>query len=164
MGDDMDSIWRPNGRPQSLLAQSFSDDLDDLFQINSGIDSLSQSVDEKRKTVFVRSQELEALHTRLLEAEERLKQAKSVPPSQDVSAREYADELKTDYVGSSPTRAQQPMAGNKEPKSKPETVIKNGNNSSVPGGQRKDAQFSAPSGAKESATHQPHGKIRSKNN
>ncbi|KAF2199629.1 hypothetical protein GQ43DRAFT_111086 [Delitschia confertaspora ATCC 74209] len=77
----MDHSWKPNGRPQSTLAQNFSAALDDLFQINGGLDALSKNVHRRKQTVTIQTSELEQLEARLRETEERLKLVKSSPTS-----------------------------------------------------------------------------------
>lgn len=78
-----DRGWKPNGRPQSTLAQNFSAALDDLFKIDGGLDDLSKHVHQRKQTVTIQSEELQALEARLRETEERLKRAKTSPPSSD---------------------------------------------------------------------------------
>ncbi|KAF2470679.1 uncharacterized protein BDR25DRAFT_225239 [Lindgomyces ingoldianus] len=79
--EDPDRGWKPNGRPQSTVARNFLSELDDLFKIDSSIDVLDKTVHQKKQAVTSRAQELEALEARLRETEERLKQARSSPPS-----------------------------------------------------------------------------------
>lgn len=78
---DPDRDWKPSGRPQSTAARNFSAALDDLFRIDEGLDTLDKKVHQKKQAVSTHTQELEALEARLRETEERLKQAKSSPPS-----------------------------------------------------------------------------------
>ena len=83
----------------STAARNFSAALDDLFKIDEGLDTLDKKVHQKyclprssletnigadlarKQAVSTHTQELEALEARLRETEERLKQAKSSPPS-----------------------------------------------------------------------------------
>jgi len=83
----------------STAARNFSAALDDLFKIDEGLDTLEKKVHQKyylprsspetnqaadfarKQAVSTHTQELEALEARLRETEERLKQAKSSPPS-----------------------------------------------------------------------------------
>ncbi|KAG7008114.1 hypothetical protein G7Y79_00007g022390 [Physcia stellaris] len=68
--------YKPNGRPQSNIAQSFSASLNETFDIenNPRLEGLLQSVEEKKQAVTSQSQELEALETKLRETEARLNQ------------------------------------------------------------------------------------------
>jgi uncharacterized coiled-coil protein SlyX len=93
---DPDHGWKPNNRPQSTLARNFMDELDTLFNLDSGLDSgldksldrLDKTVNEKKQAVNTQAQELEALQQRLREAEERLnKAAGTSPPPQDAQHR-----------------------------------------------------------------------------
>ncbi|MCJ1368222.1 hypothetical protein MMC16_007363 [Acarospora aff. strigata] len=100
---DEDGEWKPNGRPQSTLARSFSAALNEAFMIDNSLDGLKQSVEKKwafinilpqiaklrKKAVSSQSQELEALEARLRETEERLKQRRSrtSSPSSSNNAR-----------------------------------------------------------------------------
>ncbi|KAI9770722.1 MAG: hypothetical protein M1840_002972 [Geoglossum simile] len=87
--DELDKDWVPNGRPQSTLARSFSAALNDLFMIDSSVDTLAVSVDKKKQAVSSQSQELEALEARLRHTEELLKEkaASSKSPLQNGSGR-----------------------------------------------------------------------------
>ncbi|KAF2834626.1 hypothetical protein M501DRAFT_1020606 [Patellaria atrata CBS 101060] len=78
---DADLGWKPNGRPQSTIARNFSAALDDLFQLDGGLDSLSKNVHKKKQSVSIQKSELKDLEARLREAEERLKNATSIPNS-----------------------------------------------------------------------------------
>ncbi|KAH8811604.1 hypothetical protein F5884DRAFT_854945 [Xylogone sp. PMI_703] len=71
--DDFDKDWKPTGRPQSTMAQSFSLALNDLFKIDNSIADLDAAVFEKKQAVSTQTSELEALEARLRETEERLK-------------------------------------------------------------------------------------------
>ncbi|KAI9795444.1 MAG: hypothetical protein M1825_001462 [Sarcosagium campestre] len=73
--------WKPNNRPQSMIARSFSAALNDAFGIDydvGKVGDLSITVEQKKKAVSSQSQELEALEARLRETEERLKQRQSI--------------------------------------------------------------------------------------
>ncbi|KAF2789853.1 hypothetical protein K505DRAFT_327965 [Melanomma pulvis-pyrius CBS 109.77] len=85
--DDLDREWKPSGRPQSTIALNFMSELDDLFKLDGGLDLLDKNVHQKKQAVTTHTQELEALEARLRAAEERLKQAKSSPPSRNASQR-----------------------------------------------------------------------------
>ncbi|CAF9922199.1 MAG: hypothetical protein HETSPECPRED_004995 [Heterodermia speciosa] len=70
--------YKPNGRPQSTIAQNFSLSLNETFAIddNPKLEGLLQSVQEKKQAVTSQSQELEALDAKLRETEARLNQKK----------------------------------------------------------------------------------------
>ncbi|KAF2263200.1 hypothetical protein CC78DRAFT_604711 [Lojkania enalia] len=86
---DPDRGWKPTGRPQSTLARNFSDELEDLFKLDGGLDLLDmdRNIHQKKQAVSSHAQELEALEARLRETEERLKQARSSPPNRKNSQR-----------------------------------------------------------------------------
>ncbi|MCJ1274694.1 hypothetical protein MMC21_002492 [Puttea exsequens] len=69
--------WKPNGRPQSTIARNFSASLNDAFAIDSKLDDLAQSVEQKKQAVNSQNAELEALEAKLRETEDRLKQRQS---------------------------------------------------------------------------------------
>jgi hypothetical protein len=77
--------WKPNNRPQSTVAQNFMSELDDLFKIDGGLDDLDKNVHQKKQEVTSHAQQLEELEARLRATEERLKVAKSSPPSRKTS-------------------------------------------------------------------------------
>jgi len=79
--ENPDRDWKPSGRPQSTIARNFSADLDNLFNIDGGLDTLDRTVLQKKQAVSSHTQELEALEAKLRETEERLKQAKTSPSS-----------------------------------------------------------------------------------
>jgi len=83
---DSEGDWQPNGRPQSTLARSFSAALNDAFMIDSDLDGLSNSVEQKKKVVSSASQELEALEARLRETEELLKKRQTGSASRSPAA------------------------------------------------------------------------------
>ncbi|KAH0353293.1 hypothetical protein KCU83_g3308, partial [Aureobasidium melanogenum] len=68
-------------RPESIAARNFSDDLDSLFGLNSGttLGNLSFTVQEKKRTVSTREEELAEIEARLRETEERLARAANSP-------------------------------------------------------------------------------------
>ncbi|MCJ1338363.1 hypothetical protein MMC09_003650 [Bachmanniomyces sp. S44760] len=78
-----DEGWKPNGRPQSTIAQSFLAALNDAFMIDDHLDGLAKSVEQKKKAVTTQNAELEALEARLRKTEERLKaqQSRSSSPA-----------------------------------------------------------------------------------
>ncbi|KAF8460034.1 hypothetical protein BDZ91DRAFT_851752 [Kalaharituber pfeilii] len=65
-----------SGRPQSLLAESFASQLNDIFLINDTIDQLASSVENKRFSLTTHNLELSALEARLKRTEELLEQKK----------------------------------------------------------------------------------------
>ncbi|KAJ5912155.1 uncharacterized protein N7473_001458 [Penicillium subrubescens] len=72
---EMDAEWKPSGkiRPQSTMAQAFSTALDSAFMLDSDVNHLSQTIDQKKQQMMIQTRELEALQKRIREAEERLK-------------------------------------------------------------------------------------------
>ncbi|OOQ88139.1 hypothetical protein PEBR_14033 [Penicillium brasilianum] len=72
---EMDREWKPSGkiRPQSTMAQAFSTALDSAFMLDSDVNHLSQTIDQKKQQMMIQTRELEALQARIREAEERLK-------------------------------------------------------------------------------------------
>jgi len=67
-----DAGWKPNGRPQSIIARDFSAALDDLFKLN-GLGALEKAVEEKKDTVQSQRYQLENLDAKLRDADERLR-------------------------------------------------------------------------------------------
>ncbi|GAB7342277.1 hypothetical protein MBLNU457_g0514t1 [Dothideomycetes sp. NU457] len=61
--------------PATHTSESFSASLDDAFASNPIIASLSESVEEKKRTLDSRAEELAAIESRLRETEERLARA-----------------------------------------------------------------------------------------
>ncbi|KAL9078349.1 MAG: hypothetical protein Q9157_002741 [Trypethelium eluteriae] len=122
---DRDQDWSPSGRPQSYvpsvyhlpplpltrartIAQSFSAQLDDIFDMSSNLDSLSENVEQKKRTVDTHTQELEALEARLRETEERLKVvSNSQPGSRSPSQRRETERSlqKTPLVADAASKA-----------------------------------------------------------
>lgn len=87
MSDDgFDRDWKPNGRPQSTMARSFSLALNDLFKIDNSIADLDAAVFEKKKAVSSQTSELEALEARLKATEERLRKAGLSPSTPTTSS------------------------------------------------------------------------------
>ncbi|KAJ5805285.1 hypothetical protein N7474_011172 [Penicillium riverlandense] len=70
--------WKPRIRPQSTMAQAFSSALDSAFSLDSEVDDLSNSIDQKRYQMMIQSRQLEELQARIREAENRLKSRQSV--------------------------------------------------------------------------------------
>ncbi|KAL4803574.1 hypothetical protein BDV18DRAFT_145059 [Aspergillus unguis] len=71
MSDDQE--WKPKIRPQSTMAQDFSTALDSAFSLDSNVDFLSQTIDQKKQKMMIQNRELEELQARIRAAEERLK-------------------------------------------------------------------------------------------
>ncbi|CAI7675625.1 hypothetical protein N7455_011209 [Penicillium solitum] len=69
---DLDREWKPKARPQSTMAQAFSSALDSAFMLDSDVDNLSQTIDQKKQQMLIQNRELEELQKRILEAERRL--------------------------------------------------------------------------------------------
>ncbi|KAJ5319826.1 hypothetical protein PENANT_c026G08804 [Penicillium antarcticum] len=69
---DMDREWKPKVRPQSTMAQAFSSALDSAFMLDSDVNNLSQTIDQKKQQMMIQSRELEELQERIREAERRL--------------------------------------------------------------------------------------------
>ncbi|EKV04063.1 Retrovirus capsid, N-terminal core [Penicillium digitatum] len=69
---DMDREWKPKARPQSTMAQAFSSALDSAFMLDSDVDNLSQTIDQKKQQMLIQAWELEELQNRIREAERRL--------------------------------------------------------------------------------------------
>ncbi|OJJ58958.1 hypothetical protein ASPSYDRAFT_89680 [Aspergillus sydowii CBS 593.65] len=75
---DADQEWKPKARPQSTMAQAFSSALDSAFSLDSDVDNLSLTIDQKKHQMMIQNRELEELQARIREAEERLKARSSV--------------------------------------------------------------------------------------
>ncbi|KAL2846574.1 hypothetical protein BJX68DRAFT_124860 [Aspergillus pseudodeflectus] len=75
---DADQEYKPKIRPQSTMAQAFSTALDSAFSLDSEVDHLSQTIDQKKFQMIIQNRELEELQARIREAEERLKSRGSV--------------------------------------------------------------------------------------
>ncbi|OKL62076.1 hypothetical protein UA08_02960 [Talaromyces atroroseus] len=83
---DTEQEWKPNPRrPQSVadfpsrystMAQAFSLALDSAFMLDSDVDQLTQSIEQKKQRMTIQTRELEALQARIREAEERLKEGR----------------------------------------------------------------------------------------
>ncbi|CAP86799.1 Pc20g14700 [Penicillium rubens Wisconsin 54-1255] len=69
---DMDREWKPKARPQSTMAQAFSSALDSAFMLDSDVNNLSQTIDQKKQQMLIQNRELEELQNRIREAERRL--------------------------------------------------------------------------------------------
>ncbi|KAF1808626.1 hypothetical protein P152DRAFT_462350 [Eremomyces bilateralis CBS 781.70] len=72
--------------------------LDDIFKMDTGLDSLSRNVDNKRRSVTFQSRELEALEAQLRAAEERLQKAGLGPSSASPPARPVAREIQAQIL------------------------------------------------------------------
>ncbi|OJJ76319.1 hypothetical protein ASPBRDRAFT_192470 [Aspergillus brasiliensis CBS 101740] len=75
---DTEQEWKPKNRPQSTMAQAFSSALDSAFSLDSDVNHLSQTIDQKRHQMLIQERELEQLQARIREAEERLKARQSL--------------------------------------------------------------------------------------
>ncbi|PYH90778.1 hypothetical protein BO71DRAFT_461546 [Aspergillus ellipticus CBS 707.79] len=75
---DTEQEWKPSGRPQSTMAQAFSSALDSAFSLDSDVNHLSQTIDQKRHQMMIQNRELEQLQAKIREAEERLKSRHSI--------------------------------------------------------------------------------------
>ncbi|CAL5869852.1 uncharacterized protein PFLUO_LOCUS4083 [Penicillium psychrofluorescens] len=60
------------------MAQAFSTALDSAFSLDSEVDDLSNSIDQKKYQMMIQSRQLEELQARIREAENRLKSRQSV--------------------------------------------------------------------------------------
>ncbi|KAJ5780148.1 hypothetical protein N7457_005308 [Penicillium paradoxum] len=69
---DMDREWKPKMRPQSTMAQAFSSALDSAFMLDSDVNDLSHTIDQKKQQMLIQNRELEELQNRIREAERRL--------------------------------------------------------------------------------------------
>ncbi|KKK14221.1 hypothetical protein P175DRAFT_0510751 [Aspergillus ochraceoroseus IBT 24754] len=75
---DADQGWKPNRRPQSTMAQAFSTALDSAFSLDSDVDYLSQTIDQKKFQMIIQNRELEELQVKIRDAEKRLKARQSL--------------------------------------------------------------------------------------
>ncbi|KAK4238831.1 hypothetical protein C8A03DRAFT_33155 [Achaetomium macrosporum] len=72
--EELDRDWQPNGRrPQSTIAQMFSQELMDIFRIENSVTDLDEQVDRRKQQINSQTSELEALEARIREMERRLK-------------------------------------------------------------------------------------------
>ncbi|KXX73606.1 hypothetical protein MMYC01_209756 [Madurella mycetomatis] len=77
---EIDREWKPNGRrPQSTIAQMFSQELMDIFRIDNSVADLDEKVDKRKQQINSQTSELEALEARIREMEQRLKKQNGVP-------------------------------------------------------------------------------------
>ncbi|KAL4777407.1 hypothetical protein BDW60DRAFT_202303 [Aspergillus nidulans var. acristatus] len=60
------------------MAQAFSSALDTAFALDTDVDYLSQTIDQKKYQMMIQNRELEELQAKIREAEERLKARKSM--------------------------------------------------------------------------------------
>ncbi|KAI1936781.1 hypothetical protein LOZ66_004286 [Ophidiomyces ophidiicola] len=79
----------------STMAQALAETLDNVFNLNSEVDTLSHKIHQKKQTITIQNWELEALHARIREAEERLKMQQSLATRSRANTR-------NDSHGSSP--------------------------------------------------------------
>lgn len=72
--EELDREWKPSGRrPQSTIAQMFSQELMDIFRIENSVTDLDEQVDKRKQQINSQASELEALEARIREMEMRLK-------------------------------------------------------------------------------------------
>ncbi|PGH23475.1 hypothetical protein AJ80_02429 [Polytolypa hystricis UAMH7299] len=88
---DTEEKPKSRARPQSLMAQNFSAQLDSLFMLDSDVDTLAQSIhyndgDKRKQMVTIQSRELEALQAKIREAEERLKERETLGTISDAGS------------------------------------------------------------------------------
>ncbi|KAL4893095.1 hypothetical protein BDV59DRAFT_178453 [Aspergillus ambiguus] len=102
---DADQGWKPSGRPQSTMAQAFSSALDSAFALDSEVDNLSQTIDQKRFQMLIQNRELEELQAKIRAAEERLK------AQQAGSSSSSARPNPSGYQSTSSTTSPTDMAG-----------------------------------------------------
>ncbi|EER25381.1 hypothetical protein D8B26_000342 [Coccidioides posadasii str. Silveira] len=88
---DIEEEWKPKGRPQSTMAQALADTLDSVFMLNSDVDTLSHKIHQKKQTITIQNWELEALHARIREAEERLKKQETMAKASSSDAQDNKD-------------------------------------------------------------------------
>jgi peptidoglycan hydrolase CwlO-like protein len=60
------------------MAQAFSSTLDSVFALDSDVDHLSQTIDQKRFQMIIKTRELEELQAKIRETERRLKARQSL--------------------------------------------------------------------------------------
>jgi len=82
------SFRRGHRRYQSVMAQQFSSQLDDLFNMDSGLDTLVHDVEAKRQSIFVQQRELEELQERIRRAEAQLGQSSDEENEEDSDTSE----------------------------------------------------------------------------
>ncbi|KAK4111104.1 hypothetical protein N656DRAFT_169511 [Canariomyces notabilis] len=112
---EIDQDWKPNGRrPQSTIAQMFSQELMDIFRIDNSVADLDEQVDKRKQQINSQTSELEALEARIREMEERLKkQAAAVQPNNSNAApppppeKDHPAQQQHKYGGSRPGTARQ---------------------------------------------------------
>ncbi|KAG2413324.1 hypothetical protein HFD88_002513 [Aspergillus terreus] len=100
---DADQEWKPSGRPQSTMAQAFSSALDSVFALDSEVDHLSQTIDQKRFQMLIKNRELEELQAKIRAAEERLKAQQANTPSDSGSRAQTEGGYQSTSSTTSPT-------------------------------------------------------------
>ncbi|KAK4121864.1 hypothetical protein N657DRAFT_657396 [Parathielavia appendiculata] len=128
--EELDREWKPNGRrPQSAIAQMFSQELMDIFRIDNSVNDLDEKVKQRKQQINSQTSELEALEARIREMEMRLKgqigpdnpgqsstagaaqsnnTSAPAPPEKDYPAdQSRAREQQHKYAGSRPGTAKQ---------------------------------------------------------
>jgi hypothetical protein len=114
--EQMDREWQPNARrPQSTVAQMFSQELMDIFRIDNSVADLDEKVDKRKQQINTQTSELEALEARIREMEMRLKgqaspsaassSAKTGNPNAPAAEKNQPQQQK--YAGSRPGTARQ---------------------------------------------------------
>ncbi|KAJ5974537.1 hypothetical protein N7481_011747 [Penicillium waksmanii] len=92
MSSDLDREWKPTKmRPQSTMAQDFSTALDSAFSLDSDVNHLSQTIDQKKQAMMIQSRELEELQQRIRDAENRLKSRQSVNYGSPSTGRNFGE-------------------------------------------------------------------------
>ncbi|KAK3899634.1 hypothetical protein C8A05DRAFT_36737 [Staphylotrichum tortipilum] len=103
--EELDREWKPSGRrPQSTIAQMFSQELMDIFRIENSVTDLDEKVDKRKQQINTQASELEALEARIREMERRLKGQNS---PDNPTAQGHA-QASSKYAGSRPGTARQP--------------------------------------------------------
>ncbi|KAK4102474.1 hypothetical protein N658DRAFT_515171 [Parathielavia hyrcaniae] len=120
--EEIDREWKPNGRrPQSAIAQQFSQELMDIFRIDNSVNDLDEKVKQRKQQLDSHASELEALQARIREMEMRLKGGQPStdkdgpstgappPPEKDYPADQTRtrDQQQHKYAGSRPGTAKQ---------------------------------------------------------
>ncbi|OJK00849.1 uncharacterized protein BO95DRAFT_446491 [Aspergillus brunneoviolaceus CBS 621.78] len=118
MSSDSEQEWKPSGRPQSTMAQAFSTALDSAFSLDTDVNHLSQTIDQKKLQMMIQTRELEQLQAKIREAEERLKARQSVimearNPAAQRDGRFYGGSGNTS-ASSSPTDSAQYSSGDEQ--------------------------------------------------
>jgi TolA-binding protein len=112
--EEMDREWKPNARrPQSTVAQMFSQELMDIFRIDNSVADLDEKVDKRKQQINTQTSELEALEARIREMEARLKgqaspiAAGSSSKTANASTLPVREQQQQKHAGSRPGTARQ---------------------------------------------------------